>query len=61
MDFVLLGGVVTSVLVGFGVEAVEETDFAGVPVTIGVEVVEGEEGGGIEVMDVVFLWKNELI
>jgi hypothetical protein len=61
VEFVLLRGLVTSVLVWFGVEAVEETDFAGIPVAVGVKVVEDEEGGRIEVMDVVFLWKNELV
>lgn len=39
---------------GFVSQAVEAGDFRGVPVAVGVEVVEGEKGAGVEVGDVMF-------
>ena len=46
MLLVVLVGLV--VLFLRGVEAVEQADFGLVPVAVGVEVVEGEEGEGVE-------------
>jgi hypothetical protein len=43
------------------VEAVEEADFGGGPDVVGVEVVQGEEGGGVEGGYVVFFCGGGLV
>ncbi len=45
-------------LVAVRVEAVEEADFAVVPLSVGVEVMQSKEGGGVEVVDVVFFYRG---
>lgn len=55
MDYLLLV-LFRNGFVGFVVEAVQPPDFVGRPDAIVVEVVEDEEGCGVEVVDMMFLW-----
>lgn len=49
------------VLVRFGheVESIEQAHFTGVPLAVRVEVVKGEKGAGIEVVDMVFFCRRD--
>jgi hypothetical protein len=40
-------------------QAVRPQDLVGLPVAVGVEVVQGEERGGVEAVGVVLLWMGQ--
>lgn len=56
MLLVLLGGFETGA--GIRVEAIEEANFAGIPMAVRVEVVEGKERNRVKVPDMMFFYRT---